>query len=63
MSGPVEQAKDGFSAGRPSVAELGGVAGSQKRMRNEGLWGELVIRVVSVQDEDRGRVRGLGFGE
>jgi hypothetical protein len=53
----VEEAKDGFTAGRPSVAKFGGVAGSQDKMLNERLGEELVIRVVSVQDEDRGRER------
>ncbi len=32
-------------------------------IRNERLGEELVIRVVGVQDEDRGRERGLGCGE
>ncbi len=35
-----------------TVAEIGEVAGSQKRMRNKRLGEELVIRLVSVQDED-----------
>ncbi len=52
MSGPIEGAQDGFTAGRHSVAELGEIAGSQKRMQNEKLGEEQVIRLVNVQDED-----------
>ncbi len=56
MSGPMEEAKNGChgTAGRPSVAKLVVVAGNQKRIpsRNAMLGEELVIRVVSVQDED-----------
>ncbi len=52
MTGPVEEAKDGFSAGTPSVAELGEVAGVKERMQNERLGEELVVRVLSVQDDD-----------